>query len=90
MQNFEDAIETLKRSFISIFSICMTVPLNVRSNGLEVSYTATSVHRVGHESHVFRILTKSNSTAASKRKEVTQESLNMLETFCCVSMLGNF
>ena len=28
MRNFEDNFETRKRSFISAFSICMTVPLN--------------------------------------------------------------
>ena len=27
MQNFQDTFETPKRSFISAFSICMTVPL---------------------------------------------------------------
>ena len=27
MRNFQDTFETLKRSFISLFSICMTVPL---------------------------------------------------------------
>ena len=29
MRNFQDTFETRKRSFISAFSICMTVPLNV-------------------------------------------------------------
>ena len=28
MQNFQNTFETRKRSFISAFSICMTVPLN--------------------------------------------------------------
>ena len=28
MQNFQDTFETRKRSFISGFSICMTVPLD--------------------------------------------------------------
>ena len=28
MRNFQDTFESLKRSFISAFSICMTVPLN--------------------------------------------------------------
>ena len=27
MQNFQDTFETRKQSFISVFSICMTVPL---------------------------------------------------------------
>ena len=27
MRNFQDTFETHKRSFISVFSICMTVPL---------------------------------------------------------------
>ena len=27
MRNFQDTLETRKRSFISAFSICMTVPL---------------------------------------------------------------
>ena len=29
MQNFQDGFEIRKRSFISAFSICMTVPLNM-------------------------------------------------------------
>ena len=29
MQNFQDTFETRKRSFISAFSICMTVPLTL-------------------------------------------------------------
>ena len=29
MRNFQDTFETHKRSFISVFSICMTVPLNI-------------------------------------------------------------
>ena len=28
MRNFQDTFGTRKRSFISVFSICMTVPLN--------------------------------------------------------------
>ena len=28
MRNFQDAFETRKRSFISVFSVCMTVPIN--------------------------------------------------------------
>ena len=30
MQNFQDTFETRKRSFISAFSVCMTVPLNMK------------------------------------------------------------
>ena len=29
MRNFQDTFETPKRSFISAFSICMTVPLSI-------------------------------------------------------------
>ena len=29
MQNFQDSLETCKLLFISIFSICMTVPLRI-------------------------------------------------------------
>ena len=36
MQNFQGTFETRKRSFISAFSICMTVPLNVCSNLLKI------------------------------------------------------
>ena len=35
MQNFQDTFEARKRSFISAFSICMTVPLN--RHGHEIS-----------------------------------------------------
>ena len=31
MRNFQDTLETHKRSFISAFSICMTVPLSFNS-----------------------------------------------------------
>ena len=31
MQNFEDTFETRKRSSISVFSTCMTVPLKLSS-----------------------------------------------------------
>ena len=30
MENFRDAFETRKRSFTSTFSICMTLPLNIK------------------------------------------------------------
>ena len=33
MRNFQDTFETRKRSFISAFSICMTVPLNIDGFG---------------------------------------------------------
>ena len=29
MRNFQDTFKTRKRSFISVFSICMTVPLRI-------------------------------------------------------------
>ena len=29
MQNFQDTFKTRKQSFISAFSVCMTVPLNL-------------------------------------------------------------
>ena len=32
MRNFQDTFETRKRSFISAFSICMAVPLNLENN----------------------------------------------------------
>ena len=34
MQNFQDTFETHKRSFISAFSICMNVPLNIGTHFL--------------------------------------------------------
>ena len=34
MQNFQDTFETLKRSFISAYSVCMTVPLKYHNNQL--------------------------------------------------------
>ena len=30
MRNFQDTFETHKRSFTSVFSICMTVPLKLQ------------------------------------------------------------
>ena len=34
MQNFYDAFETRKRSFISAFSICMIIPLIENNSGI--------------------------------------------------------
>ena len=31
MRNFQDTLETRKRSFVSDISVCMTVPLNFRA-----------------------------------------------------------
>ena len=42
MRNFQDTFETHKRSFISAFSICMTVPLEnpfVIIYQVEISYS---------------------------------------------------
>ena len=33
MRNFKDTFERLKRSFVSAFSICMTVPLSIAKSG---------------------------------------------------------
>ena len=40
MKNFQDNFETPKRSFISAFSICVTVPLIIKfySNKLEYKF----------------------------------------------------
>ena len=32
MQNFQDNFETLKQLFITVFSVCMTVPLSLCGN----------------------------------------------------------
>ena len=37
MPNFQDPFEACKKSFISAFSICMTVPLNDRLIGFYLS-----------------------------------------------------
>ena len=37
MRNFQDTFETHKQSFIGAFSICMTVPLRVKTN-LPINY----------------------------------------------------
>ena len=34
MRNFQDTFETRKRSFISTFSICMTVPLSKKKHDI--------------------------------------------------------
>ena len=39
MRNYEDTFKTRKESFISAFSICMAVPLNMN---LQIKYTMTS------------------------------------------------
>ena len=38
MRKFQDTFETLKRSFISVFSICMTVPLKANIHKYTNSY----------------------------------------------------
>ena len=57
MQNFQDTFETRKRSFISAFSICMTVPL----------ITTMQVSR-NSRSYVFYIKQKHSSGCALKKK----------------------
>ena len=37
MRNFQDIFETRKRSFITAFSICMTVPLSFDGKRYEVN-----------------------------------------------------
>ena len=37
MQNFQNTFETPKRSFISAFSICMTVPLTSNTFALRIN-----------------------------------------------------
>ena len=34
MRDFQDTFETCKRSFINVFSICMTVPLSKKTDNL--------------------------------------------------------
>ena len=38
MRNFQDTLETCKRSFNSAFAICMTVPLSVLSHQQKKSF----------------------------------------------------
>ena len=57
MQNFQDTFETRKRSFISAFSICKTVPL----------ITTMQVSR-NSRSHVFYIKQKHSPGCALKKK----------------------
>ena len=42
MQNFQDTFETCKQSLISLFSICMTVPLNMLQVILALNKKASS------------------------------------------------
>ena len=42
MRNVQDSFETRKRSFISAFSICMTVPLSNIQATVEVQFTYKS------------------------------------------------
>ena len=42
MQNFPDTFETRKRSFISAFSICMTVPLKFQ-NGFSLKQPKSKI-----------------------------------------------
>ena len=42
MRSFQDTFEARKRSFISAFSICMTVPLNLKSiDRVSIYFTAS-------------------------------------------------
>ena len=45
MRDFQDTFETDKRSCISAFSICMTVPLNKVQQTSELVSTYGKVHR---------------------------------------------
>ena len=50
MRNFEDVLETYKRSFISAFSICMTVPLISKSSDEEWKWSDKKVHLSSNDS----------------------------------------
>ena len=45
MRNFQETFETRKRSFISAFSICMTVPLK-NNTGVLVAQIANEVKEI--------------------------------------------
>ena len=53
MRNFQEAFETPKRSFISAFSVCMTVPLDI----IKVICRNQAVDRNLHQLHA-RITSK--------------------------------
>ena len=48
MRNFQDTFETLKQSFISAFSICMTVPLNQK---LKNVFLKSQIYRIKRRYH---------------------------------------
>ena len=44
MWNFQDTFETVKQSFISAFSICMTVPLSYLSHAISPYLHGNSIN----------------------------------------------
>ena len=60
MQNFEDAFKTCKRSFITTFSVCMTVPLSKTFDDLE---------------HLLKCITKVSDIVAVSETRIFKKTL---------------
>ena len=73
MRNFQDTFETCKRSFISTFSICMTVPLIWISRVFIKFYYVTNIFDL----HTF----ENEMTAYLKCFEISAEMLLLLYFF---------
>ena len=59
MRNFQGTSETLKRSFISAFSICMTVPLKSKLFEIQKIYSktcSTSCVNVHHDTTTVQVV----------------------------------
>ena len=80
MRNFQDTFKTRKRSFISAFSIYMTVPLT-----LEFSYSATKSQNMSRTQA--RLLLKSPMVLYSPGSTTESELKQKLRTFA--TLLAN-
>ena len=55
MRNFQDFFEIRKRSFFSVFSVCMTVPISLQNGVIELVLMLSSLH-ISHPVLVFQLL----------------------------------
>ena len=66
MRNFQDTVETRKRSFISAFTICMTVPLK-QMGCYKITQFEPSIHELKSPSKIrFSYFDKSKSILLKK------------------------
>ena len=75
MRNFQDTFETRKRSFISAFSICMTVPIKHVKLIIFENYNEC---KTKHLFLIKKVVTRFDKKIATWRKKSIDEEKNLL------------